>query len=56
MITAHLPESEIKRKLAEQSHEAIKTLIQSAENSRRNKAKSTNFIDSFFREAKKHIA
>jgi hypothetical protein len=51
-----LQESEIKKKLAEQSHEAIKTLIQSAESTRRNKSKSTNFMDSFFKEAKKHIA
>lgn len=48
-------ESELKLKLVQQSREAIKTLIQSAENSRRKKEKYTNFFDLFYKEAKKHI-
>ena len=48
-------ENELKTRLVQQSHEALKTLIQSAENFRRKKAKSANFFDLFYKEAKKLI-
>jgi len=47
---------ELKRKLVNQSHEAIKTLTTSAEILRkRHTAKKVNYFASFFKEAKNHI-
>lgn len=51
-----IPEKELRQKLAQQSYEAIKTLIQSAELSRRiNSPQSTDYFNLFFKEAKKHL-
>lgn len=56
MASYQIVENDLTEKLAYQSQEAIKTLIQSAELYRRNGSKSTNFFNSFFKEAKKHIS
>ena len=57
MSITYLPEIELRQKLVRQSHEAIKTLIQSADQSRRKtNTKPTDYLNSFFKEAKKHIA
>jgi hypothetical protein len=56
MLALSLHDRDIKTKLTVQSQEAIKNLIQSAESTRRSKnSKSTDFLSSFFKEAKKHI-
>ena len=45
----------VKSVLAERSQDAIKTLIQAAELTRKSKIKSTNYIDSYFKKAKDHL-
>ena len=44
-----------KTKLAEESTRGIKTLIRSAEQSRKNNSKSTNYLNSYFKRARNLI-
>jgi len=48
--------TDILEQLASRSEQAIKMLIQSAELTRTQKAKKVNYLDAFFKQAKKHIA
>lgn len=55
MPTVAIKDNNLKTKLVEQSVEAIKALIQSAETTRRSKEKYINYMNSFLKEAKQHI-
>lgn len=45
----------IKTQLSQECEAAIKTLIQTAEESRKSKLKTTNYLNSYFKKAKDHI-